>query len=106
MSKVHKGVSVIFFRGESMSNVGVRWNAAEREIVRRGIGKSDTGMYACAELDGSTIVDALNICALCVFEQGIIEVSDSVKPTNYDGDCDDCGRMSFKIDEADWEDFE
>ncbi len=92
-----------------------RWNAAEKEIAKWGIETSNTGMYQCCEVDeinddGSpnenTIIDRMNICAICVVEGGTLEVSDLVKPTTYDGDCDDCGRVPMIIDPEDWEDFE
>ncbi len=65
---------------------------ADEVAAKQGYEASATGMYLCEEFEGQHLIDRLNICNVCLFiEDEPYNFGDSIKPTSYDGDCDDCG---------------
>ena len=68
---------------------------ADEVALKKGYEKSPTGMYLCEDYEGETILDKMNVCNICLFiEDEPYNYGNSIKPTSYDGDCDDCGEDS------------
>ena len=78
------------------------YEEADIQAEKKGYPFSATGMYQCeeyAEFDeegnGVVVLERVNICGICLFiEDEPYNYGDVIKPTSYDGDCDDCGRDS------------
>jgi len=67
-------------------------NKADEIAKKKGYPVSSTGMYLCEEYEGNHVIDKLNVCNICLFlEDEPYNYGDVIKPTSYDGDCDDCG---------------
>jgi hypothetical protein len=82
--------------------------SADKVAVKKGYQLSPTGMYLCEDYECeseegelSNLLVRQNVCSICLFlEDEPYNYGNVIKPTAYDGDCDDCGGDSrFYVDE-------
>lgn len=67
------------------------------------IKESITGMYKCDmydsddfDEDNDTPLETSNVCAICLFmEDEPYNFGDTIAPSSYDADCDECGNDSL-----------
>ena len=73
---------------------------SDKVAVAKGYSISPTGMYQCEDyefvgdddVERSNLLERLNVCGVCLFlEDEPYNFGNVIKPTTYDGDCDDCG---------------
>lgn len=58
----------------------------------KGFDISPTGMYVSIIRGNDGIIyDKLNICNVCIFVEDCPDNYEELRPTSYDGDCDECG---------------
>ena len=66
--------------------------SADRAAKAYGVEVSITGMYRVT--DSEDIEPPMNVCGVCLFcEDDPNNYGDTIAPTAYDGDCDECGHF-------------
>ena len=69
--------------------------SAAKAAVEYGISASPTGMYRVS--DSEEIEPPQNVCGVCLFcEDDPNNFGDTIVPTAYDGDCDECNIAPFE----------
>ena len=78
-----------------------KFNRADAACKKNGIAFSPTGIYRVEDSEGIEV--PMNVCGIClVLEDDPDNYGDTIAPTTYDGDCDEChGDSRFYCHEDD-----